>query len=60
MSLETRTTRRFDDLPRDKPEGDRVEHGNLDRPGAKSHPSAPSACAWARAWAPKPDAWRLP
>jgi hypothetical protein len=40
MSNETKTTNRFADAPRDKPQVDRVEHANLDRPGAQAHPRA--------------------
>jgi hypothetical protein len=40
MSLETKTSNRFQDAPRDKPQGDRVEHANLERPGAQFHPRA--------------------
>ena len=40
MSLEPKTTNRFQDAPRDKPQGERVEHGNLERPGAQFHPRA--------------------
>lgn len=37
-SLQTR--RRPQDLPCDKPQVDRVEHANLERPGASLHPVA--------------------
>jgi hypothetical protein len=40
MSNETKTSKRFADVPRDKPQVDRVEHANLDRPGAQAHPRA--------------------
>jgi hypothetical protein len=40
MSNETKTSNRFADVPRDKPQVDRVEHANLDRPGAQAHPRA--------------------
>ena len=40
MSLEPKTPNRFNDVPRDKPQVDRVEHANLERPGAKFHPHA--------------------
>lgn len=41
MSLETlKTPRRPVDVPSDKPQIDRVEHANLDRPGAVLHPRA--------------------
>jgi hypothetical protein len=35
---ETKMPNRFNDAPRDKPRADRVEHANLERPGAQSHP----------------------
>jgi hypothetical protein len=40
MSLESKSPNRFTDAPRDKPQVDRVEHANLERPGAQIHPSA--------------------
>lgn len=41
MSLEIiKPPHRPIDLPRDKPQVDRVEHANLDRPGAVLHPRA--------------------
>ncbi|HSI55222.1 MAG: hypothetical protein ACAH21_11980 [Ramlibacter sp.] len=52
MPIETKTTNRFADTPRDKPKGDRTEHGNLERPGAQAHPRA-------RGWGHDPVmAWR--
>ncbi|HSW18097.1 MAG TPA: hypothetical protein VLJ86_12785 [Ramlibacter sp.] len=63
MSLETTSRRRVIDAPRDKPQVDRVEHANLDRPGAHLHPRANGA--WdarraARGWDAQPGAgWRL-
>ena len=53
MSLEPKTSNRFQDAPRDKPQGDRFEHANLERPGAQAHPRA--GAGW------RPDsipAWR--
>ena len=40
MSKEIKSSNRFADAPRDKPQVDRVEHANLDRPGAQAHPRA--------------------
>ncbi len=40
MYKEPKSTSRFNDTPRDKPHAERVEHGNLERPGAKAHPQA--------------------
>ncbi|HYF41093.1 MAG TPA: hypothetical protein VEA35_01475 [Ramlibacter sp.] len=40
MLTEPKTPNRFADAPRDKPQGDRVEHANLERPGAQAHPRA--------------------
>ncbi|MEJ7931567.1 hypothetical protein WG922_16455 [Ramlibacter sp. AN1015] len=50
MSLETlKPTPRPIDVPRDKPQVDRIEHANLDRPGAVLHPRA--AGGWSAALA---------
>jgi len=61
MSSSSLTPRRQAELARDKPQGDRAEHANLERRlGAHSHPSArPQAWAPARApgWA---LTWRTP
>jgi hypothetical protein len=47
MSLESlKTPSRPIDVPRDKPQVDRVEHANLDRPGAVMHPRAGSDRGW--------------
>ena len=40
MLTESKSPNRYPDLPRDKPQGDRVEHANLERPGAATHPRA--------------------
>lgn len=64
MSLETlKTPSRPIDIPSDKPQVDRGEHGNLDRPGAVLHPRAgagwnarPAPAGWARHLAA--PAWR--
>lgn len=56
MSLESKSPNRFDDAPRDKPRGDRVEHANLEqRPSAQSHPQAGG---WNRPNDKKLSAWR--
>jgi len=55
MYKEAKSTNRHNDTPRDKPQAERVEHANLDRPGAQAHPRA--FAGWNR-----PDAaalWRL-
>jgi hypothetical protein len=43
MPTEAKSPNRFNDAPRDKPQGERVEHANLDRPGAQAHPRARNA-----------------
>ena len=40
MFKEPKSTNRYNDTPRDKPQADRVEHANLERPGAQAHPRA--------------------
>ncbi|MEP6823866.1 MAG: hypothetical protein ABI919_03545 [Ramlibacter sp.] len=40
MSLVARSPERASEAPRDKPQVDRVEHANLERPGAQAHPLA--------------------
>jgi hypothetical protein len=40
MLTESKTPNKIADAPRDKPQGDRVEHANLERPGAAAHPRA--------------------
>jgi hypothetical protein len=55
MHKQTKSSHRFQDTPRDKQQGDRAEHANLERPGARAHRRA--GCGWLR-----PDAaaaWRL-
>lgn len=54
MNREPKISNRFADTPRDKPQADRVEHANLQRPGARAHPSA----GWSRVNDPA-AAWRL-
>jgi hypothetical protein len=66
MALESTLKRRPVDAPRDKPHVDRVEHANLDRPGANLHPRA-SQIGWeapfrGRGWDERPmgtQGWRL-
>lgn len=48
MSRESKTPNRFADVPRDKPQVDRVEHANLERPGAQAHPRASGGGGWSR------------
>jgi len=53
MDKEPKTTNRHADTPRDKPQAERVEHANLERPGAKAHPKAAGWSGWhdpAAAW----------
>ncbi|WP_298932453.1 hypothetical protein [uncultured Ramlibacter sp.] len=40
MSLESTRPDRPSEAPRDKPQVDRGEHANLERPGAQFHPRA--------------------
>ena len=40
MYKEPKTSNRHLDTPRDKPQAERVEHANLERPGAQAHPKA--------------------
>ena len=40
MFKEPKSIHRYSDTPRDKPQAERVEHANLDRPGAQAHPKA--------------------
>ena len=53
MYKEPKSLNRHHDTPRDKPQAERVEHGNLIRPGATAHPQArgwrcDAAAAWPR------------
>ena len=52
METDIKTSNRFTDTPRDKLRAERVEHGNLDRPGAQAHPRASG-------WERQPTPWRL-
>lgn len=40
MYKEPKSSNRYNDTPRDKPHAERVEHANLERPGAQAHPKA--------------------
>ena len=40
MYKEPKSSNRHNDTPRDKPQAERVEHANLERPGAQAHPRA--------------------
>lgn len=59
MLTEAKNPNRYDDAPREKPQGDRVEHANLERPGAAAHPRA--SFAGTRDWSDYARApqWRL-
>jgi hypothetical protein len=52
MYKESKSSNRYNDTPRDKPQAERVEHANLERPGAQAHPKAgewnrlDAAAAW--------------
>jgi hypothetical protein len=55
MLTESKSPNKFSDTPREKPQGDKVEHANLERPGAQAHPRA--RCGdWARYT--RPAQWR--
>lgn len=51
MYKEPKQSNRYQDTPRDKPQAERVEHANLERPGAQAHPKAGwSRIDYAAAW----------
>jgi hypothetical protein len=56
MFKEPKSSHRYNDTPRDKPQAERVEHANLDRPGAQAHPKA-AVGGWRRLDAA--TLWRL-
>ena len=56
MFKEPKSANRYNDTPRDKPQAERVEHANLERPGAQAHPKA-GRTGWNRLDAAA--AWRL-
>jgi hypothetical protein len=55
MDKEPKTNNRHADTPRDKPQAERVEHANLERPGAQAHPRA---SGWTH-WHDPVAAWRV-
>lgn len=55
-NTEAKSPNRYNDSPRDKPQGERVEHANLDRPGAQAHPRAGRA-EWT-AYADRAAGWK--
>jgi hypothetical protein len=57
MLTEAKTPNKIADAPRDKPQGDRVEHANLERPGAAAHPRAMRR-EWAH-YAQPAGGWRM-
>lgn len=58
MLTELKSPNRFTDVaPTDKPQGDRVEHANLERPGAQAHPRMRGNGDWAPYMQPA-KAWR--
>lgn len=58
MALESKSPNRFADAPRDKPQVERVEHANLERPGAQAHPRARVRAGWELHAQPRAG-WRL-
>ena len=56
MTQPQKSSKRFSDLPRDRPHREGCEHANLERPGAKAHPRA---TGWQRPAARRMVAWRL-
>ena len=58
MLTEAKSPNKFVDAPRDKPQGDRVEHANLERPGAQAHPRARGTRDWSH-YAQRATAWRM-
>jgi len=56
MLTESKSPNKFSDAPRDKPQGDQVEHANLERPGAQAHPRARGA-DWSHYTRPAPWRW---
>jgi hypothetical protein len=57
MLTESKSPNKFADAPRDKPQGDRVEHANLERPGAQAHPRARGTTDWSH-YAHRSIGWR--
>jgi hypothetical protein len=58
MLTESKSPNKFIDAPRDKPQGDRVEHANLERPGAQAHPRARGSRDWSQ-YAQRATGWNL-
>lgn len=56
MNQPQKTSKRFSDLPRDRPHREGFEHANLERPGARAHPRA---AVWNRPSTPPAVGWRL-
>ena len=48
MYKEPKSAHRFNDTPRDKPQAERIEHANLERPGAQAHPRAAGRGDWSQ------------
>ena len=48
MDKEPKTNNRHADTPRDKPQAERVEHANLERPGAQAPPRAAARRDWSK------------
>jgi hypothetical protein len=46
MYKEQKSSNRYNDTPRDKPQAEHTEHANLERPGAQAHPKA--RMGWSR------------
>ena len=57
MLTESKMPNKFSDTPREKPQGERADHGNLERPGAQAHPRARSGRDWSHYT--QPAGWRL-
>ena len=57
MLTESKMPNKISDAPRDKPQGDRVEHANLERPGAAAHPR-PGRREWSYYTQPA-SGWRM-
>lgn len=60
MSRDTKTPNRFADTHREKPQLERAEHANLERPGAQAHPRFATGRGdgdWSRYV--QPAVWRL-
>jgi len=57
MLTESKSPNKFSDAPCDKPQGERVEHANLERPGAQAHPRARARGDWSQYTQPTPWRW---